>query len=28
VNRLTHGFMDPVAKIPGYKVCAVRLEPV
>jgi formate dehydrogenase alpha subunit len=26
VNRLTHGHLDPVAKIPGYKVCAVRLE--
>jgi formate dehydrogenase major subunit len=28
VNLLTHGNLDPVAKIPGYKVCAVRLEKV
>jgi formate dehydrogenase alpha subunit len=28
VNRLTHGKLDPVAKIPGYKVCAVSLTPV
>jgi formate dehydrogenase alpha subunit len=27
VNRLTHGALDPVAKIPGYKVCAVSLLP-
>jgi len=26
VNLLTHGSLDPVSKIPGYKVCAVRLE--
>ena len=26
-NMLTHDFaLDPVAKIPEYKVCAVRLE--
>ena len=24
VNELTHGALDPVAKIPGFKVCAVR----
>jgi len=28
VNILTHGMRDPVAKIPGLKVCAVRVEPV
>jgi predicted molibdopterin-dependent oxidoreductase YjgC len=28
VNLRTHGNLDPVAKIPGYKVCAVRLEKV
>jgi predicted molibdopterin-dependent oxidoreductase YjgC len=28
VNLLTHGSMDPVSKIPGYKVCAVQLEPL
>ncbi len=28
VNLLTHGSLDPVSKIPGYKVCAVRLERV
>jgi len=27
VNNLTIGALDPVAKIPQYKVCAVRLEP-
>ncbi len=27
VNNLTIGALDPVAKIPEYKVCAVRLEP-
>jgi formate dehydrogenase alpha subunit len=26
VNRLTHAKVDPVAKIPGCKVCAVRVE--
>jgi predicted molibdopterin-dependent oxidoreductase YjgC len=26
-NALTHGAFDPVAKIPEYKVCAVRVEP-
>jgi predicted molibdopterin-dependent oxidoreductase YjgC len=25
-NELTHAALDPVAKIPEYKVCAVRLE--
>jgi formate dehydrogenase alpha subunit len=28
VNNLTIQALDPVAKIPEYKVCAVRLEPV
>jgi predicted molibdopterin-dependent oxidoreductase YjgC len=28
VNRLTHSALDPIAKIPGFKVCAVRLEKV
>ncbi len=28
VNLLTHGNLDPVSKIPGYKVCAVRLMPL
>lgn len=27
-NALTHAALDPVAKIPEYKVCAVRVEPV
>ena len=27
-NALTHLALDPVAKIPEYKVCAVRVEPV
>jgi formate dehydrogenase alpha subunit len=27
-NALTHGAFDPVAKIPEYKVCAVKLEVV
>ncbi len=27
VNELTHGLRDPVAKIPGIKVCAVKVEP-
>lgn len=27
-NILTHASLDPVSKIPGYKVCAVRVEPV
>lgn len=26
VNLLTHNALDPVAKIPGFKVCAVRVE--
>jgi formate dehydrogenase major subunit len=26
VNRLTHAALDPVAKIPEFKYCAVRLE--
>ena len=26
VNNLTNDALDPVAKIPEYKVCAVRLE--
>jgi predicted molibdopterin-dependent oxidoreductase YjgC len=25
VNLLTHDVVDPVAKIPEYKVCAVRV---
>ncbi len=28
VNKLTIAALDPVAKIPEYKVCAVRVEPV
>jgi formate dehydrogenase alpha subunit len=28
VNNLTISALDPVAKIPEYKVCAVRLEPI
>jgi predicted molibdopterin-dependent oxidoreductase YjgC len=28
VNNLTIAALDPVAKIPEYKVCAVRVEPV
>ena len=27
-NALTHAALDPVAKIPEYKVCAVRVEPM
>jgi formate dehydrogenase alpha subunit len=27
-NLLTHASLDPVSKIPGYKVCAVRVEPI
>jgi predicted molibdopterin-dependent oxidoreductase YjgC len=27
-NVLTIGAFDPIAKIPEYKVCAVRVEPV
>jgi len=27
-NELTHAALDPIAKIPEYKVCAVRVEPV
>lgn len=26
VNRLTHGALDPLSKIPGYKACACRIE--
>ena len=26
-NLLTHAALDPVAKIPEYKVCAVAVEP-
>ena len=26
-NALTHAALDPVAKIPEYKVCAVRVKP-
>jgi formate dehydrogenase alpha subunit len=26
-NLLTHSHLDPISKIPGYKVCAVRVEP-
>jgi predicted molibdopterin-dependent oxidoreductase YjgC len=25
-NRLTNGALDPIAKIPEYKVCAIRIE--
>ena len=25
-NELTHAALDPVAKIPEYKICAVRIE--
>ncbi|HYR02252.1 MAG TPA: molybdopterin dinucleotide binding domain-containing protein, partial [Syntrophobacteria bacterium] len=28
VNKLTIAALDPVAKIPEYKVCAVKLEKV
>ena len=27
-NRLTHSKLDPVGKIPEYKVCAVKVEPI
>ncbi len=27
-NALTHAAIDPVAKIPEYKVCAVKIEPI
>jgi assimilatory nitrate reductase catalytic subunit len=27
-NFLTHSAFDPTSKIPEYKVCAVRVEPV
>jgi assimilatory nitrate reductase catalytic subunit len=27
VNRLTHAALDPVSRMPEFKVCAVRLEP-
>jgi assimilatory nitrate reductase catalytic subunit len=26
-NRLTHPGLDPVSRMPGFKVCAVRIEP-
>jgi predicted molibdopterin-dependent oxidoreductase YjgC len=26
VNRLTNAALDPVAKIPEYKVCAIKVE--
>ncbi|MBU1172525.1 MAG: hypothetical protein KKD44_23450, partial [Proteobacteria bacterium] len=25
-NRLTHGSLDPIAKIPEFKVCAVKVN--
>jgi hypothetical protein len=28
INQLTHDALDSVAKIPEYKVCAVRVEKV
>ncbi|MGY4758794.1 assimilatory nitrate reductase catalytic subunit NasC [Paenibacillus caseinilyticus] len=28
VNRLTHPALDPVCRMPGFKVCAVRVEPL
>lgn len=28
VNQLTSGHLDPVSKIPEFKVCACRLEPL
>ena len=27
-NRLTHSELDPIGKIPGFKVCAVKVEPL
>jgi formate dehydrogenase alpha subunit len=27
-NRLTHAALDPIAKIPEYKICAIRIEKV
>jgi len=27
-NRLTHAALDPAAKIPEYKVCAIKIEKV
>ena len=27
-NRLTHAALDPIGKIPEYKVCAVKVEPL
>ncbi|RLE28621.1 hypothetical protein DRJ27_05775, partial [Candidatus Acetothermia bacterium] len=27
-NRLTNPALDPISKIPEYKVCAVKLEPL
>ncbi len=27
VNNVTNGALDPIAKIPEYKVCAVTIEP-
>ena len=26
VNELTNGALDPVSKIPEFKICAVRIE--
>ena len=28
VNNLPLAALDPIAKIPEYKVCAVRIEPI
>jgi assimilatory nitrate reductase catalytic subunit len=28
VNQLTSGHLDPVSKIPEFKICACRLEPL
>ena len=27
-NRLTHSELDPIGKIPEFKVCAVKVEPL
>ena len=27
VNRLTHAALDPVSRMPEFKICAVRAEP-
>jgi formate dehydrogenase major subunit len=27
-NALTHAALDPIARIPEYKICAVKVEPV